>query len=224
VSVTDDGAGVDPVALAGRLGIEVGEVRARLSRGEDLMEWLGRPGVSTASETGLIAGRGVGLDAARALLHRAGGGIAVRSEEARGTVVEIRISPHAQVTTCLLARFGGTLLGLPISSVARAGGTGPRTRAPELGQLLGGSPGGAADRPILALDGGNGRRREVAVDELLGRLDCVVRPLPGGLGAGIYLGTAMTGDGTPVAVLDPACLAGLCREEPPVRDADRAGG
>lgn len=83
IVVSDDGAGIDPVAVkarAGALGLPVVE---------DAFELIFAPGFSTSAETNHIAGMGIGLDAVRAIVDELGGRIAVTSEPSRGTEFQI---------------------------------------------------------------------------------------------------------------------------------------
>ncbi len=77
VTVEDDGAGVDFVALRYKVvdrGLTTAEVSDRLSEAE-LLEFLFLPGFSTASQVDSVAGRGYGLDLARTMAQSVGGSL-----------------------------------------------------------------------------------------------------------------------------------------------------
>lgn len=88
----DDGGGLDLAALrskAERLGLAAGS-------DEELRRLIFRPGFSTAAETTLHAGRGVGLDLVRERIETAGGRIAVHSEPGRYCAFQIRLPLAAE--------------------------------------------------------------------------------------------------------------------------------
>ena len=93
VTVEDDGAGVDRARVLDK-AIERGLLTAgdapRLSD-EGVLGLLFAPGFSTAGEVGEHAGRGVGLDAARASIEAVGGSVGLSSEPGAGVTVRIRV-------------------------------------------------------------------------------------------------------------------------------------
>lgn len=83
----DDGGGLDLASLraqAERRGEAVGSE-------EELRRLIFSPGISTAAETTLHAGRGMGLDLVRERIEAAGGRIAVHSEPGRYCAFQIRL-------------------------------------------------------------------------------------------------------------------------------------
>ena len=124
MEVGDDGAGIDFAAIRQR-GVERGliaERRAAVASEEELIDLLFQPGFSTSPEVNDIAGRGIGLDAVRASLHREGGSIGVLSRPGVGTTFVLHLpqtslvqSVHAflaadrSVRLAVAARPGWTL-------------------------------------------------------------------------------------------------------------------
>ncbi|HEX3596760.1 MAG TPA: ATP-binding protein [Polyangiaceae bacterium] len=100
VRVRDDGAGFDLDALRGRV---IGRRLATRAETEEmstkqLIELAFLPGVSTANEVSALAGRGVGLEAARAAIEAGGGTLELTTGRDVGTTVMIRVprsSPRA---------------------------------------------------------------------------------------------------------------------------------
>jgi chemotaxis protein histidine kinase CheA len=93
IRIRDDGCGIDLATLKARV-IGRGLVTDAETRGMDtkeLTELAFISGVSTANEVSSLAGRGVGLEAARAAIEASGGTLALSSERGVGTTVEIRI-------------------------------------------------------------------------------------------------------------------------------------
>jgi two-component system, chemotaxis family, sensor kinase CheA len=111
ISVRDDGRGIDPEAVAQKAhehGLisaqEVGQID--MSRA---IELVFTPGLSTAGETSDMSGRGVGMDAARAVLRGLGGAVVVTSEQGRGTTVEMRLPLTLAVRPALREASGPDL-------------------------------------------------------------------------------------------------------------------
>jgi chemotaxis protein histidine kinase CheA len=100
IRVRDDGQGFDLAALRSRVvhrGLATAEQADALTT-RQLAELAFLPGLSTAAEVNALAGRGVGLEAARAALEGAGGSLELSTERFEGTTVEMRIPQVARVT------------------------------------------------------------------------------------------------------------------------------
>jgi two-component system chemotaxis sensor kinase CheA len=95
VIVEDDGRGVDLEQVRARgeaLGFLPKEAAAsRRASEEELLELLMKPGFSTRTSVSDVSGRGIGLDAVRAALHRLGGTITMVTRRGEGTRVEVRV-------------------------------------------------------------------------------------------------------------------------------------
>ncbi|MFQ5718081.1 MAG: Hpt domain-containing protein [Acidobacteriota bacterium] len=225
--LTDDGPGVDTAALGRRLDPVSAARLHDAGPGDDLADLLCQPGLSVRDHPGDLAGRGIGLYAVRAAIAGAGGRLRVTSAAGAGVRVEMVLPRTVLVTPCLLARCDSTVYGLPLSAVAGTdrgaagclvaddagawswhGAAAPVPVTP-LTVLLGAPPSWrpAGEVALIHLTPAGSPPVAVAVDHLAGRLDAVIRPFPGALAQGPCLGTALAGDGTPVAVLDPARLA-----------------
>jgi two-component system chemotaxis sensor kinase CheA len=222
IDVLDDGGGVDRqavVAAAGRRGRELGE-------GEDPLELLFLPGLSTRAEAGLGAGRGIGLAAVREAVERHGGRVEIASQEGTGTLFRLHLPLSASITRALLLRCDGEDYALPLRAVVES-----LRLAPDLlhemngaavltwrggvlpGLDLGVTFGTAPDRrregyAVVVEDGG--RQRALFADQVLGIREIVVKQLDSALGAppGIA-GSTVLGDGRAVLILDPMGLLAI---------------
>jgi len=90
VKVQDDGPGLDLAALqtsAARQGLCADESATPM----DAKELAFLPGITTARSVDSLAGRGVGLDAARAAVELSGGTLELSTELGRCTTVLFRI-------------------------------------------------------------------------------------------------------------------------------------
>ena len=90
VSVRDDGAGLDVEAIRRAAGRDVSPLEAT--------RLVLRPGLTTAGRVTAVSGRGIGLDAVRAVVEAAGGMVEISFEAGRGTTCTLtlpRCSSHA---------------------------------------------------------------------------------------------------------------------------------
>ncbi|MCE9572714.1 MAG: Hpt domain-containing protein [Deltaproteobacteria bacterium] len=91
LDLIDDGAGVDLERVRTR-AIERGLIAATdLLDEHALHELVFHPGLSTASRVSDVSGRGVGMDAIRALAESGGGSATLSSHRGRGTTLALRL-------------------------------------------------------------------------------------------------------------------------------------
>ncbi len=189
-----------------------------------LLDLLARPGLTTAAEVTRVSGRGVGVDAALARVRALGGALALETEPGRGTRFTLRVPLTLAVTPALLVRAGGVAYALPTAHVrgTRAAHEPGAGEPIALAGLTGVAP-GVTPRPgpppappavpveIVLLDVPGRPPLPVAVDQVDGQADCVVKPLPRLRGAFSPAAGATILDGGEVAlVVDvPALLARL---------------
>ena len=222
LEVSDDGRGMDPDSLRrsavarGAIGAE--EAAALPDPEALLLACL--PGVSTAGQVTDVSGRGVGMDAVKRSVESLSGTLAIESHRSAGTRFTLRLPLTVAMQPVLLVRVGQEVVAIPVSKVHgasqasvdaldRAGGApqlafgGGHVPVHDLGVLLGTGP--AADgrrRSIVVTDGETGRVG-LAVDQLLGQEEAVLKPLHGPLSLvpGLSAVTVL-GNGRPVFVLD----------------------
>jgi two-component system chemotaxis sensor kinase CheA len=220
LEVADDGRGMDPAALRkaavarGALGAEAA---AALPDAEVLLLAC-LPGVSTAGEVTEVSGRGVGMDAVKRSAEALGGTLSIQSRSGAGSRFTLRLPLTVAMQPVLLVRVGTEVLAIPVSKVHgaaearletldRAGGApqlsygGGHVPVHDLGVLLGTGP-ASGRRSIVVTDSDIGRVG-LAVDQLLGQQEAVLKPLHGPLSLvpGLSAVTVL-GDGRPVFVLD----------------------
>jgi len=185
ITVEDDGRGVDPAALreaAVRLGLATADQAARLTDG-DALALITRPGFTTALTAGPVSGRGIGMDVVRAAVEGLGGTLELSARPGEGTRISFRFPRGIAARPALLFRNAEGLAALPLESVARV----------EVAE---------GGRPVLCLPGAR-----VPVDEVVGRREIVVQPLPPAARAAGYSGAAVLEDGEIALVLDPGAFA-----------------
>jgi two-component system chemotaxis sensor kinase CheA len=226
IVVEDDGAGIDgarvrevavargvvPAASAGALG------------DRELTSLLFLPGFSTAREVTALSGRGVGLDVVKTGIAGLSGLIDVRTDAGRGTRFEIVLPVTLAIVRALVVAVARRSYAVPLASVLEvlevpaaeiraAGGRdvltvrGDPLPVVHLGALFGVPAADAPARAFVVVVGIAQERLGIAVDDVAGQHDIVVKPLGAQLRSvrGIA-GATDLGDGRTVLVLDVASL------------------
>lgn len=120
IEVSDDGRGMDLNRIRAK-AIEKGLVSAdEASRmGEaDTLNFVFRPGFSTADEITEIAGRGVGLDVVQSVLHRLKGTVNIETRPGTGTTFRLKLPLTLAIIKAILFRVEQRLYAIPLNSVA----------------------------------------------------------------------------------------------------------
>ena len=235
VSLSDDGRGIDLVALREKIvskGLIDSAMAERLTPGE-LYDFLFLPGLSTREEVTEISGRGVGLDVVQTMVHACGGSLQVSSEPGAGTRFELLLPVTRSVIRTLRVEVAGQAYALPLARIDRverrdattletlhdqtyfAASTGQVALIP-VRRLLGLAAAAPAARLSLVLISAEDRQYALEVDALRGECELVVRPLDRRLGKVPNLSAvALDEQGQPVLIMDVDDL---------VRSADRLSG
>ncbi|HVC16520.1 MAG TPA: chemotaxis protein CheA [Rhodanobacter sp.] len=224
ISVSDDGAGMDPQVLR-RKALEKGVIdepqAARLSETE-CYELIFRPGFSTAATVSDISGRGVGMDVVKTRVAELGGSLQVRSKRGHGSELELAVPLTLAILRVLMVRVGERMFAMPLSNIEEVFElvdgqdrmldgrlvASHRGRALPLANLAGWAGAAtAAGRHVVVLHIGHLRLGCLA-HEVLGREDVIIKPL-GPLFEGVpgIAGATVTGDGRLALVMDLAGLA-----------------
>ena len=223
LEVGDDGAGLDRAAIR-RRAEERGLLQANAPVTDfDLDALILQPGFSTATEVSRLAGRGVGMDVVASEVRQLGGTFDIRSREGAGTTFTLRLPQTLAVTQAAFVRIGETSFAVPIASVRGVGRIARSEATPgaiyryggedyplyDLGRLVG-QPSARAEgqlqMPLLLIRAGE-LRAAVAVDEIVGNKEIVVKPVGPQITSipGIF-GATIMGDGRVVVILDIAPL------------------
>jgi two-component system chemotaxis sensor kinase CheA len=222
VEVSDDGRGMDPAALrrsAVARGAIGAEAAAALPDPEALLLSC-LPGVSTAGRVTDVSGRGVGMDAVKRSVEALSGTLSIQSTRGQGTRFTLRLPLTVAMQPVLLVRVGQEVVAIPVSKVygaaqatmeglERAGGApqlafaGGHVPVRDLGELLGAGAAAPGTRRSIVVTESDTGRVGLAVDQLLGQQEAVLKPLhsPLSLVPGLSAVTVL-GNGRPVFVLD----------------------
>jgi two-component system, chemotaxis family, sensor kinase CheA len=232
LSVQDDGRGIDPAALR-RVAVErrfLSREQAERLPDEEALLLITLPGFSTAATTTEISGRGVGMDVVRTQVRRMGGRLTIRSQPGLGTRFEMDLPLTVSVTRAFLCRAAGEVYAVPVSVVQttlqlrsdRLQGSQDETlvqRGDEvvsvlpLAGVLRADPSQRYPEVFPALLCRVGRRAyALAVDEILGEQEIVIKPLKSPLELlPHYAGAAILDDGRIALILDPGNLTRAAR-------------
>lgn len=119
LSITDDGAGMDPDKLR-RIAIERGmfdeDGAARLSDSE-AFNLIFAPGFSTKKEISDVSGRGVGMDVVKTKITQLNGSVEVQSTIGQGTRLIIKVPLTLAIMPTLMIMLGSQTFALPLASV-----------------------------------------------------------------------------------------------------------
>ena len=226
IVVQDDGAGIDEQRIrevAIERGLATAEQVRELGRRE-VMNLIFVPGFSTARQVTALSGRGVGMDVVKNNIAALSGIIELQTERTRGTRFEITLPVTLAIIRALAVSVAGRTYAVPLSSVLEIlevkardvrtvstrevvtvrGATLPLVR---LGRFfrLAGAP--APDAFFVVVVGLAQERLGIAVDDLVGQEDIVVKPLgPALAGVRGIAGATDLGGRRTVLVLDVGAI------------------
>jgi two-component system chemotaxis sensor kinase CheA len=230
IDIHDDGRGIDGRKLVEKAisnGVISKEDAAQLSH-RDQLALIFEAGLSTAQEVTAISGRGVGMDVVRSNVERIGGIVEVYSKLGEGTRMTLRVPLTLTIIPALTVSIAGQHFAIPrsaIEEIVRAngesvtlehlGGAGVATirgrRVPEvsLAAILGlDSKVEERDRTLIVLRPAGGDVYALAVDRIHDHEELVVKPAaPAVMATGLYAGTTLADDGSPILLMDPAGIA-----------------
>ena len=119
VEVTDDGRGIDAQKIRAKaieLGLTTAEEAARLTEAETL-DFIFRPGFSTAEQVTEVSGRGVGMDVVQSVLHRLKASISVETRPGQGTTFRLKLPLTLAIIKALLFWVEQRLYAIPLNAV-----------------------------------------------------------------------------------------------------------
>jgi len=230
IEIADDGKGIEASKLVEKAvasGVIERDAAQKMTRGEQLALMF-EAGLSTAQAVTAISGRGVGMDVVRSNVERIGGVVEVDSTPGKGTRMVLRVPLTLTIIPALTVSIGTQHFAIPrsaIEEIVRAngssvtlekiGGAGVATirgrRVPEvaLADILG-LPSEIKDeeRTLVVLRPAGGDVYALAVDRIHDHEELVVKPAaPAVMATGLYAGTTLADDGSPILLFDPAGLA-----------------
>jgi two-component system, chemotaxis family, sensor kinase CheA len=234
VEVSDDGRGIDAQKIKAKaidLGLTTQEEVARLTESE-ILEFIFRPGFSTAEQVTEVSGRGVGMDVVQSVLHRLKGTIHVETRAGQGTTFRLKLPLTLAIIKALLFWVEQRLYAIPLNAVVEISRTFEsevhqvdnyevlQLRQQVLPLLRLGRPAPAdGDRKnklfVLVILVGE-RKYGLIVDELEGEEELVIKALDDQtFSTDLVSGASILGDGRVVLILNlPAVVEHVARSRP----------
>jgi two-component system chemotaxis sensor kinase CheA len=226
IEVSDDGHGIEVEKVRQRAlsqGLVSAEEAAVLTDAQTL-EFILRPGFSTAAEITELSGRGVGLDVVQSVLDRLKGTVQIETEAGRGTTFRLRLPLTLAIIKALLFGVEKRLYAIALNSVVEI----TRTVESEVHQVenyevlqlrnqvlpllrLGAPPqpgADAANDKIFVLVTSSGDRKfGLMVDTLVGEEELVIKALDDqSIATDLVSGASILGDGRVVLILNLLAL------------------
>ena len=243
ISVTDDGRGIgrDKLLAKARSRGLVG-ADEKLAP-EEIDQLIFAAGLSTADVISDVSGRGVGMDVVRRNVESLGGRISVDSEPGRGCKFTLALPLTLAVLEGMVIRCGADRYVIPIASVIETQHLastpiehltfgqevlrwrGEITPLHRLGAVMG-SSGTRNENIIIIAETERGDNVGIAVDEIVGQQQVVVKSLEGNYGT-VHGASAATilGDGLVALILDVDSMLRLAAsgERSPATELKLAG-
>jgi two-component system, chemotaxis family, sensor kinase CheA len=221
ITISDDGRGVAAARIAGRAraaGLLSGDAGDDLDN-EELLHLLSHAGLSTAEQISEMSGRGVGMDVVVSKVRALGGALDMQTTPGQGTTFAMRLPTTLALAEALRVRIGGEDYVIPLTHISEAVALNGNVSADRgsvrlrdmqvplvrLRALLQVAGSGSEETAIIAERGE--RRAALAIDELIGREQVVIRgfdPVTGILP--YFSGATLMADGRPALVLDPLSM------------------
>jgi len=230
IDIVDDGRGIDGKKLVEKAisSGTLGKSEASQLSPREQLALIFEAGLSTAKEVTAISGRGVGMDVVRSNVERIGGIVEVDSKLGEGTRMTLRVPLTLTIIPALTVSVGNQNFAIPRSAIEEIvrvnggsvtldhiGGAGVATirgrRVPEvsLAEVLGlESQVATEEGSLIVLRPAGGDVYALAVDRIHDHEELVVKPAaPAVMATGLYAGTTLADDGSPILLFDPAGVA-----------------
>ena len=226
VTLQDDGAGFDRGRIlekARRLGLLSADEEIR---DRDIYDLVFHAGFSTAESVTDLSGRGVGLDVVRRNIDSLRGTVEISSTSGKGTTITIRLPLTLAIIEGFSVRVGTETFIVPLEHVTECTELPAAQRSHEASGILSlrgtalpyvrlrrafGLAGQSPKKENIVVVKINEFHAGIAVDELLGGMQTVVKPLGRAFrGVPGIAGSTVLGDGRVGLILDvPSLLRGV---------------
>ena len=228
IQIIDDGAGINVQRVADKVlekGLMTSEDIDKLSE-DEMAELVLMPGLSTAEEITEFSGRGVGMDVVKKSIEGFGGTIGITTKANVGTTITLSIPVSLAVTSLLHILMDNIHYGIPMESVSET----VKIEKDDI-EYLHNEPfiyirgevipllfiesmldkADMEDKPLsIVVLNIKGNMLAVVVNEFLGQLDVVQKPLVGIMDAHpLFSGTALLGNGQIIMSIDPLGLLSI---------------
>lgn len=237
IEIADDGRGLNIDRIKKKI-VDNGlaeETELHNMSDEQIMQFIFKPGFSTAEKVTSVSGRGVGMDVVRTNIEKIGGTVELSSVFGRGSTFSIKIPLTLAIVSVLIVEAGGERFAVPqinVLELVRAGEgsdypieTLNNTRVLRLRDKLLplmnlreelGLPKSIAQDDVFGDEEGEyivivkvgGSEFGIIVDQIFDTEEIVVKPVSNLLKSiPLYSGNTILGDGSVIMILDPNGLA-----------------
>jgi two-component system chemotaxis sensor kinase CheA len=225
VTVEDDGAGIDKAKITEKARRMDLLPHSNPLSDQEVYGFIFSAGFSTAEAVTGLSGRGVGLDVVRRNIEKLRGTVDISSQERKGTAITIRLPLTLAIIEGFSVRAGDDIFVIPLDHVVECAEITAKERTEQTSGIfnLRGNPvpyvrlreafatgGEMPERENIVIVKVGEFRAGLAVDQLLGSMQAVVKPL-GKLFHGIsaFAGSTILGDGRVGLIID---VRGLLEE------------
>lgn len=235
IKIIDDGRGLNVERIRQKVlgnGLAREDELAAMTD-QQIMQFIFKPGFSTAEAVTAVSGRGVGMDVVRSNIEKIGGTVELTSEPGKGSCFTIKIPLTLAIISALIVACAGERFAVPQLSVVelvRASSTSghtverikdtpvlrlrnrllPLVRLRDVLQLEGEpekAPEGQQDHFIVVTRVGS-YTFGIIVDQVFDIEEIVVKPVSPILrNISLYSGNTILGDGSVIMILDPNGVA-----------------
>ncbi|TWI52723.1 two-component system chemotaxis sensor kinase CheA [Pseudomonas duriflava] len=229
ITIEDDGRGIDPQRIKGKVASKglVEHAALEAMNDQELINLVFLPGFSTAEQISDLSGRGVGMDVVRSGIEKVGGQMRLSSQVGKGTQLSLTLPLSMAVTQVMVIESGGQRFGIPMDQVMEtvrlpkasihtikhqptAQLRGRTIPLKSLNQMLAVSQEqilNEDDEYALMVLRSRGELVGLIIDDFHGSIDIILKPMVGILGElSGYSGTAVMGDGSILMILNPTEL------------------
>ncbi len=225
IEIVDNGKGIDSQMVINKV-LEKGLIDPAklddMSENEKL-NLIMLPGLSTVDSISEYSGRGVGMDVVKKSIESFGGDIHLESEVGKGTKIVMSIPVSLAVTTLLHVSMNDMHYGFPMDSVSETVKIskesitilnkeyyiylrGEIIPLVVIGEMMDMNALDSESISLVVLDV-KGSQMAVVVNDLLGQLSVVQKPMQGLLSEHSLIGgTALLGNGQIMMIIDPVSL------------------
>lgn len=221
ITVSDDGRGISKEKILAK-AVAQGLVAAGAAVSDaEALDFIFHPGFSLAKEVTEFSGRGVGMDVVRRNIQGLKGRVEIASKLGQGTTFTIRIPMANALTESMLVRVGAVKYVLRVATireifkppagavtclpdgqelVSLRGHLYPVIRVHQLHRLPGAET--ELERGLVVLVENRGKQSALFVDEILGKIQAVIKPPPSYLKRSTTLaGCSIIGTGSDAVAL-----------------------
>ena len=246
IEISDDGRGINIARIKEKIITNDLATPAELAALSDqqVMQYIFRPGFSTAEKITSISGRGVGMDVVRNNIERIGGTVDLNSEFGKGSRFSIKIPLTLAIVSVLIVSSGGERFALPqinVQELVRVSGDSehhieyinnsavlrlrgkllPLISLLDVLQLESATPPNAMTVSFIVVCKVGGFSFGLIVERVFDTEEIVVKPTSEMLKfIDIYSGNTILGDGSVIMILDPNGLARATGEKEIIAEKD----